>query len=296
MRLERTSCNICHSDKTRSLGIRESPLGDARLVTHLVKCSSCGFIYPNPIPRLDEREIQERFKNPEDYFAGKVTSQRIEKYEKVIETIEKYKPQKGSLLDVGCGRGEFAYAAGKRNWNITGTEVSRSFADYAKEKFSINVLIGDISDLELPDAKFDVVCLNSVIQYVQDPKRTLERIKTLLKTGGILYIEVTNEDAFVFRAGDLFKSVCALKKSTTHLSPLFPSYQLYGFNKKSLSEALRQTGFKIRNIRIKGIVGGGEVKGQGLGNKITNFMRKAVILAGGLTGRGHLMYCFAEKE
>ena len=296
MKFEHVKCNICKSDLSKPIGRRRHPNGDPELETHIVRCAACGLIYPDPMPVPDKYEIVGNFGDPRKYFSADVTEARIRGYERTIEAIEKLKPNRGSLLDVGCGRGELASVARKRNWRVTGTEVSDAFARYAKEKFDFDVTIGDVSDLDLPEESFDVACLSSVIQYVADPLRTLKKINSLLKPSGVLYIEVTNEDALIFTVGDMLKSIGRRERITTHLSPLFPSFQIYGFNNLSLSTALRKAGFEIRRIRICGVRGGGTVGGGGLVNGIINIARKLIILAGGLTGKGHLMYCLAEKR
>lgn len=296
MKWKRIDCNVCGADGAKLVGKRCGPGSENNLETNIVQCLSCGLLYPNPMPFREQNEIQRNFKNPEEYFPGKITDGRLKKCEKIIKIIEKIKPDKGNLLDIGCGRGELAYVATKRKWNTVGTEISESFARYAEEEFHVSVLRGNIDDLHFKKKNFDVACLNSVIQYVQDPLQMLIKLHSFLKENGILYIEVTNEDALVFKTGDFYKSIKAGKKITTHLSPLFPSFQIYGFNKKSLSKALERAGFKIRNIRIGGMMGGGRLQGCGLTEIIVNLVRKFIILIGGITGNGHLIYCVAEKR
>jgi len=174
-----------------------------------------------------------------------------------------------------------------------GTEISKSFADYAKSKFKANVFVGDIAEIKLPPASFDVICLSSVIQYVTDPLGTLRAANLLLKKDGILYIEATNEGAFVFKVGDFLKSAMERQKITSRLSPLFPSFQIYGYTKKTLLEALRKSGFEILYLKVKGLTGGGKPSG---GKKLTRIIWKAMILTGGITGNGHLLYCIARKR
>jgi len=138
--------------------------------------------------------------------------------------------------------------------------------------------------------------MNSVIQCVQNPMRTLRKIYSLLKKDGVLYIETTNDDALVFKIGDFFKSIKEGRKVTTHLSPLFPCYQLYGFNEKSLSIALKSVGFEVSYVRPGGKKGGGKVKGDSFANAVLNLIRKITIYVGGSTGRGHLLFCVARKK
>ncbi|NQU94900.1 MAG: methyltransferase domain-containing protein [Candidatus Omnitrophica bacterium] len=295
MNFEYVKCNICGSEATESLGKRKSPEGNPELDTTIARCSSCGLLYPNPMPRSTQSSDRLNF-NPEIISLSREALQgQIRKNKKRIRMIEKSKPQKGNLLDIGCGVGELVYVAGKQGWQATGIEVSKKLTQYAKEAFNIDLLLGDVNNLALQEKSFDVICLNSVLQYVQDPLGMLKKAKSLLKKTGILFIEITNEDALVFKMGDFFKTLVSGEQITTHLSPLFPTFQIYGFNKKSLSRALNEAGFKVSNVKIMGICGGGKIIGKGLVNKVVNLIRKAIVLLGGMTGNGHLIFCIAER-
>ncbi|OGW84229.1 MAG: hypothetical protein A2987_06125 [Omnitrophica bacterium RIFCSPLOWO2_01_FULL_45_10] len=293
MQFEYLPCNICNSTKNTPLGKRKS--AGVGLETNIVQCSSCGLIYPNPTPLLMDIEIQDYFNKPDEYFSTS-TSRRFKLFEDALRQIECVKPEKGRILDVGCGRGEFLHVAAERGWEAVGTDISKSFVGYARQNFNANAFVGDLEKIDLPPEYFDAVSLISVIQYIQNPMKTLKKINSLLNKKGVLYIETTNEDALLFRAGDLFQSLKEGEKTTTHLSPLFPSFQMYGFNKQAISRALEKTGFQICDMRIKGICGGGRVKGDGYGNVFINLMRKGIIAIGGLMGRGHLLYCMAKKK
>lgn len=291
MIFEYPNCNVCSSGRRRYLGKRYS--GDAFI--EIFRCPDCGLIYPYPMPVFTDDEIQKHFGDPDTYFPGKVTVERIKKYDSLLSKVESLVPAKGRILDVGCGRGEFIRAARRRGWEVIGTEVSESFAKIARESSGAEVRIGDLSSIEFENSNFDVITLNSVIQYVADPLGTLKRAKELLKDNGILYIEVTNDEALVFKLGDLFESIRNGQRVTTRLSPLAPSYQLYGFNRKSFVKALENADLRIYDIETRGITGGGSLRGRGTAVWLLNMSRKAVIAAGGLIGMGHLIFCIAKK-
>ena len=65
-------CNICGSDKTKTVGKRKSPGSNLGLESDIVQCVSCGLMYPNPMPSLDTDSIQRNFSNAEKYFSGKL--------------------------------------------------------------------------------------------------------------------------------------------------------------------------------------------------------------------------------
>ncbi|NQT22572.1 MAG: methyltransferase domain-containing protein, partial [Candidatus Omnitrophica bacterium] len=167
------------------------------------------------------------------------------------------------------------------------------------ETFKANALAGDLSNASFSPKSFEVCSLISVIQYLQDPMGTLKRVNSLLKKGGLIYIETTNEDALIFKIGDLLKSFGENQKVTTHLSPLFSSFQIYGFNKKSLEKALTTAGFEViysKVMRGMSIFAGGKIEGRGIVKILKMIILKITVFLGVLIGKGHVMYCMAIKK
>ena len=54
-----------------------------------------------------------------------------------------------------------------------------------------NVFHGTLDEFETDD-KFDLVFMSHVIEHVLDPVATVAKIRTLLKPGGVLYLETPN--------------------------------------------------------------------------------------------------------
>jgi 2-polyprenyl-3-methyl-5-hydroxy-6-metoxy-1,4-benzoquinol methylase len=94
-----------------------------------------------------------------------------------------------TLLDVGCGTGDFLVKAKKSNWIITGVEPMTSARKIAKEKTSHKIL-KDIS--ELNSNKYDVITLWHVLEHVPNLTEYISQLKQLLKPDGTLLIAVPN--------------------------------------------------------------------------------------------------------
>ena len=94
-----------------------------------------------------------------------------------------------TLLDVGCGTGDFLVKAKKSNWIITGVEPNASARKIAKEKTSHKIL-KDIS--ESNSSKYDVITLWHVLEHVPNLTEYISQLKQLLKRDGTLLIAVPN--------------------------------------------------------------------------------------------------------
>ncbi|MEO6871051.1 MAG: methyltransferase domain-containing protein [Chthoniobacterales bacterium] len=111
--------------------------------------------------------------------------------------LAKFQPG-GRLLDVGTGDGRFLQTCAELGYQVPGTEVSQAGADYARRR-GLDVWMGQIVDLELPRDHFDVVTIWHVLEHVPDPRAVLQKVHSLLKTRGILFVAVPNEENFFLR-------------------------------------------------------------------------------------------------
>jgi len=102
---------------------------------------------------------------------------RIDFFKAALKKIEALCPNKGSLLDVGCGMGFFLKAARDRGWKqVLGEEVSHLAVDHANRKLGLEVLEGDLKELNLPEDHFDVATAWNEIDQLQDPVGTLKEM------------------------------------------------------------------------------------------------------------------------
>lgn len=293
------NCSVCGSDENRYLGVRESlsfKSYSQPFQLKIYQCKVCGLIYPNPFPFPSEAQFQENYKAPEQYFPNSLSEELFDLKLKTLKKIEKINnKKKGKLLDVGCGRGEFVYIANKIGWDATGTEVSGSFVNYGKNNFGIDIKLGTLDDINFPAESFDVVVLNSVIQNALDPKHLLEQIHRILKTDGIIFIETANNDSLIYKAGDLYYKLKGQQK-TTHLSPMWPAYQVYGFTPKTLRMILKNTGFDIIKLYV-GFhpLGAGNPEVEKLNDKIKLFVRRIIVFLSNVVGRGQVLFAIARR-
>ncbi|BCA80096.1 class I SAM-dependent methyltransferase [Desulfuromonas sp. AOP6] len=102
------------------------------------------------------------------------------------------KPQVGqTLLDVGCGNGDFLSLVAEVGWNVKGVDPDPKALTVAREN-GLDVLEGGVEQFSDMKEVFDAITINHVIEHVHDPAELVSTAYRLLKPGGILYIDTPN--------------------------------------------------------------------------------------------------------
>lgn len=102
-----------------------------------------------------------------------------------------------TLLDVGCGTGNFLNLARKK-YDVWGLDFNRASIAIAKERFGLrNVFASDLAGFyeQHPGRKFDVITSFEVMEHQDAPAEFLRALKGLLNPGGHIAISVPNRDA-----------------------------------------------------------------------------------------------------
>ena len=100
-------------------------------------------------------------------------------------------PKTSSLLDVGCGAGDFMVAMRDLGWQVSGVETDPRAVERAVQR-GLDVRHTGLEQAELPDAAYDAVTMAHVIEHVHDPRRLLAECRRILKPGGTLVILTPN--------------------------------------------------------------------------------------------------------
>ncbi|MBN1230454.1 MAG: class I SAM-dependent methyltransferase [Anaerolineales bacterium] len=245
--LETVPCNLCGADDYSLVyparyenanpdeiiqNFRSS--GDEILLDQLVRCNKCGLMYLNP--RLKEEVVISGYSGGEDPVFVSQIEGREKTFAKSLKIIEKYKPERGHLLDIGTAGGSFLSVARDAGWEVAGCEPNRWLTEWSKEHYGLDITPGTLFDMQLEDNAFDVVTLWDVLEHTPDPTKVLREIARILKPGGILVTNVPDMDALVTRLMGR-KYVFLL------------SIHLYYFTPDSLRKMFAKTGFKLLKYR-----------------------------------------------
>lgn len=100
--------------------------------------------------------------------------------------------QKGTLLDIGAGTGDFLVVAKNDGWDTIGIEPSEKAKTIAINK-GVN-FAANLSDLE--DHSFDVITMWHVLEHVPNLDEYILELKRLVKPTGTILIAVPNFKSF----------------------------------------------------------------------------------------------------
>ncbi|HEX8992774.1 MAG TPA: methyltransferase domain-containing protein [Anaerolineales bacterium] len=162
------------------------------------------------------------------------------------------------LLDCGCGMG--ALTTSLAEWlapgeviglDREGSQIEAAQA-WATEKGVGNVQFeaGDIYNIAYPDASFDAVFANTVLEHLREPKRAMREMRRVLKPGGVAGLSDPDYEAQLHAPDSAsFAEAWKLMRafSAEHASPYYARHQ---------REYLLEAGF-ARTEGFSRAVGGG---------------------------------------
>lgn len=110
-----------------------------------------------------------------------------------INNIEdKLKP---SILDIGCGAGDFLNFCKNEGWNVNGVEPTKKARDITEKRIGVKVS-PDMSLENFEDSSFDVVTMWHVLEHRFDIMETVAELKRIVKPNGLIVIALPNYKSY----------------------------------------------------------------------------------------------------
>lgn len=288
-------CPICGEAQTKFLGWRggEAHHNKSGVKTSIVRCVNCSHQYPNPMPFPKDDHLDELYVNAEEYFRGHDVETKKQAGLELMKNFEKRLGRRGKFLDVGCGVGEYLWAAKESGWEYEGVDPSSEFIELGKKHLGVEGRICILEEAEFEDEEFDAVAMSSVIEHIYNPRELLDEIWRVLKPGGIFWFDAPNEDGLYMKMGNLYMKMQG-KDWVITMAPTFPPYHVQGFNPKSLKYLLNQTNFDLDRLIMFG--GVWEFTGEKSLRKNVEFMvARSITWVGNIFNQGPYMNIWAKK-
>jgi 2-polyprenyl-3-methyl-5-hydroxy-6-metoxy-1,4-benzoquinol methylase len=290
-------CKICGSEKLRAVGeVKEfnrffKEHYEQLSQSKTMQCNDCGFLENSSEVQLTKEVLTELYNI--DYFSShgevKVLKNLYEK-RRFLALARKAigKNLNGlSLLDIGCGAGEYLKIGSDLGMSVTGYDVDSSIEEYIMKTYKFEVVSGDLNDNTFNEGSFDVIVLSHVIEHLNNPKLMVKNIHKFLKKDGVLVLTMPNPNALIDNIVSFAKRVISKERGDTRLTPYITPFHINGFSLKSTRFMLLESGFQIKHL--------GMISGLSWTDSNLVFAKKIIRIVGYLMGRGAAIICIAQK-
>jgi 2-polyprenyl-3-methyl-5-hydroxy-6-metoxy-1,4-benzoquinol methylase len=279
-----TDCRLCGSPRTK-LRIQLDGYG-------VYRCQECDAVFSDLTAEQAAKLYDAEYFTEEfgPYFAalfGDADDTPIRKhFTRYLDTLERAVPG-GRLLDVGCAAGLFLDVARARGWEVEGVEISDHAASVAREKRGLEVIVGDVMDISLPEQHFDAVSMLDVLEHIIEPGTLLDRVRGLIKPGGALMLVLPND-----RNLTTMTAMTAYRASMgTVAYPASRVHQIYHvtyFTPATITALLQRHGFEVIEVApdetVRGLINESPLMKAGVNtlfavSRVLGLQNKMIVLA-----------------
>lgn len=167
-----------------------------------VRCRDCGHIYLNPRPGAASLPLI----YPPNYYtrAGRHAGILLGTVKKFIvrRRLSFFRPvfeKKAAVLEIGCGDGALLMDIKTRYPRLTVSGIDLDMSETVTAGFraaGIGLFSGDVETMTLPEAAYDLVIMNQMVEHLRHPDQTLGNIARALKPGGLISIETPDINGY----------------------------------------------------------------------------------------------------
>ncbi len=200
------------------------------LTWDLSRCADCGHVFADPVPAPGF--IASLYGALEDPLYDEEAEGRSKNFAALLDRLEKLRPEKGRLFDVGAATGIFMGLARDRGWEVDGVEPGAWAVAKAREAHGLRIRTGTLEEIPLEPESCDVVTMIDLIEHAARPFEALRRAAEILRPGGILGLVTPNVRSAAARIAG---------RRWWHYRPAHLGY----FTRGSLDALLARTGFVV---------------------------------------------------
>lgn len=233
-----SNCPICsHNEFKPFMKVKDWSISKEDF--YLVQCNGCGLVLTNPRP--GEEEIGPYYES-QDYVSHSDTKdgiinklyQMVKSYTigRKVEMVNALAPRK-SILDVGCGTGDFVGTCKNSGWTVQGVEPNRTARDLVSAKY------GFVPNESFEKANYEkgtlgIITMWHVLEHVHRLDYYLSSYYELLDKNGILVIAVPNYTSYDAQHYQAHWAAYDVPRHIWHFSPdtMMQLCKRYGFELK----------------------------------------------------------------
>ncbi len=170
------------------------------------------------------------------------------------------------ILDYGCGNGFHSGYLRSQSEILHGVDFSDAIQSSPLKENYQQLYKADLGkDITLPKELYDLLFSIEVIEHVEDYRKFLKNAYDRLKPGGVLFLTTTTFTCYLFILLVIYRRKVSIRnlvyfvigwfgsekyrtKFTLNLWE-FTTGHYHGFSKRQLTNAAKQCGFKVKEIR-----------------------------------------------
>lgn len=126
-----------------------------------------------------------------NFFSKETKAHHIARYNLVIDNLHRTE----NVLDVGCGSGYGSYLLSQKSGSVLGIDICEDAIQYANSKYKNKNLTYSSKDINVLEAKFDIITCFEVIEHIEllNIPDFLESLRNRLTPNGKLYISTPTD-------------------------------------------------------------------------------------------------------
>ena len=200
-KIEIRSCPVCDSINFNKVVTTSDYLVTAELFD-IMECNECTLRFTNPIPV--ESEIGKYYKSDKYISHATDTVSIFDSVYKLVriytlrskrKTVEQSSQKRnGTILDIGCGTGDFLKKMKNHGWEIEGVEVTQAAQKLAEANTGSTIM--NQNEFFKSEQKYDVITFWHSLEHLHELKTYLQKISISLNANGVVIIAVPNYNSY----------------------------------------------------------------------------------------------------